>query len=72
MLTVNNMSKWQSFMWLWRFDSEAKFYWLKCFLLRHNLKDDVRINLSDFGIVRRVDYLELQRDKVKYSTMLEF
>ena len=56
MLRVTAMTKYQAFRWLWRFDSEARFFWLKCFLLGHNLKQDVLNNLHDFGVVKRVDF----------------
>lgn len=72
MLTINNMTKWQAFMWLWKFDSEEKFSWLKYFLLGHDLKDDVKINLCDFGISKRVCWFDLQRDKLNHATRLEF
>lgn len=49
MLRVTSLTNYKAFRWLWRFDSEAKWYWLKCFALRKNLKQDVEINLRDFG-----------------------
>lgn len=71
MLRVTAMSKYQAFRWLWRFDSEAKFYWLKCFLLGSNLKQDVIINLNDFGVVKRVDFYELKKLELQLSNQLE-
>ena len=50
MLRVTAMSRYQAFRWLWRFDNEAKWYWLKCYILGANLKEDVAINLNDFGV----------------------
>jgi hypothetical protein len=71
MLRVTAMNKYQAFRWLWRFDSEARFFWLKCFLLGSDLKQDVIINLSDFGVVKRVDFYELKRLKLQLSNQLE-
>lgn len=50
MLTVNAMNKRQSFVWLWRNDPEAKWFWFRCFLTGKNLKGDVLINIQTFGI----------------------
>ncbi len=44
------MTNYQSFRWLWRFDSEAKWFWLKLFLLRKNLQECVEDNLYTFGV----------------------
>lgn len=52
MLRVTNMSNYQSFRWLWRFDSEAKWFWLLCFIKGASLNKDVQINLNDFGVVK--------------------
>lgn len=56
MLPVNKMSKYQAFRWLWRFDSEARYFWLWCYLKSlfngTHLKDDVAINLRDFGVCK--------------------
>lgn len=48
MLKVTSMSSYKAFRWLWRFDPEAKWYWLTRFIMNHNLKEDVLINLTDF------------------------
>jgi hypothetical protein len=72
MLRVTAMTKYQAFRWLWRFDSEARLFWLKCFLLGHDLKEDVIINLSDFGVVKRVDFYQLKRLQLQLSNQLEF
>lgn len=49
MLTVNKMTRWQAFMWLWRHDSEARWHWFKCCIMRADLRKDVTINLRDYG-----------------------
>lgn len=72
MLRVTAMTNYQAFRWLWRFDSEAKFYWLKCFILGSSLKESVADNLQDFGVVKRVDFYQLKRLKLQLSTQLEF
>lgn len=55
MLPVNKMTRYQACRWLCRFDPEAKWHWLKCFLFsRANLKEDVMINLRDYGVVPKV------------------
>lgn len=33
---------------MWRFDPEAKWFWLLCFLKGNDLQKDVAINLHDF------------------------
>ena len=53
MLRVTAMSNYQSFRWLWRFDPEAKWFWLKLFLLQKNLQECVEDNLYTFGIIKR-------------------
>lgn len=53
MLSVNNMSKYQAFRWLWRNDPEARWYWFRCFLKGSDLRTDVTINLRDFGLTKR-------------------
>ena len=50
MLRHTAMSRYQAFRWLWRFDSEAKWFWLWCYVKNENLKEDVAINLRDFGV----------------------
>ena len=72
MLKSTSMSKYQSFRWLWRFDSEAKWLWLACFIKGNDLKQDVIINLSDFGVVKRIDYYQMKKQQLKHSTQLEF
>ena len=72
MLRVTAMTKYQAFRWLWRFDSDARFFWLKCFILGHDLKQDVGINLRDFGVVKQVDLYQLKRLQLKLSNQLEF
>jgi len=49
MLRVTAMTRYQAFRWLWRFDSEAKWFWLLCFVKGADLKEDVWINLRDYG-----------------------
>lgn len=55
MLTANRMSKWQAFVWLWRNDPEAKFFWFKLWLTGVHLKDAVKHNLKDFGYFPKVN-----------------
>jgi len=50
MKRVTALSNYQSFRWLWRFDSEAKWFWLRCFLQGKSLQEDVVINLDTFGV----------------------
>ena len=50
MLTINRMNSWQAFIWLWRNDPEAKWFWFRCFLLAKNNKEDVLINIRTFGL----------------------
>ncbi|WP_430010232.1 hypothetical protein [Methylophaga lonarensis] len=52
MLTVNRMTRWQAFIWLWRHDSEARWLWFRYWLMRADLRIDVQINLRDFGVSR--------------------
>jgi hypothetical protein len=52
MLKATSLSKYKSFRWLWRFDAEAKWFWLRCFVRGHNLQEDVLINLRDFGVLK--------------------
>jgi len=49
MLKVTAMTRYQSFRWLWRFDSEAKWFWLRCYIMGADLQEDVGINLRDFS-----------------------
>lgn len=51
MLRVTSMTNYQSFRWLWRFNHEAKWFWLKLFLLRENLQGCVADNLYTFGVI---------------------
>lgn len=49
----NQLTRYQAFRWLWRFDSEAKWYWLRVYLFsKSNLQDDVWQNLKDFGVCK--------------------
>lgn len=53
MLTLNKMSRYQAFRWLWRFDSEARWFWFGRYILsKSNLVEDVRQNYQDFGATR--------------------
>lgn len=53
MLTLNRMSRYQAFRWLWRFDSEARWFWFGRYILsKSNLVNDVRQNYRDFGATR--------------------
>ena len=72
MLKATSMNKYQSFRWLWRFDAESKWFWLWCLIKGNDLKQDVIINLSDFGVVKRIDYYQMKRQLLKHSTQLEF
>jgi hypothetical protein len=49
MKTVNTISRWAAFVWLWRHDSEARWFWLWCYLRGHNVREDMACNLRDFG-----------------------
>lgn len=53
MKRVTSLSSYKSFRWLWRFDSEAKWFWLSCFLKGSNLQEDVIINLDTFGVSKK-------------------
>lgn len=53
MLRVTAMTNYQAFRWLVRFDSEARFLWIIAFLSRYDLRQDVQVNLRDFGVVKR-------------------
>tara|TARA_R110000823_G_C15952906_1_gene502414 strand:+ start:1630 stop:1848 length:219 start_codon:yes stop_codon:yes gene_type:complete len=72
MLRVTSLTKYQAFRWLWRFDAEAKWFWFWCFIKGSDLREDVMINLNDFGVCKRVDYYEMKRQQLKWSTRLEF
>ena len=56
MLRWTAMSNYQAFRWLWRYDSDAKWFWLityiKMALLRdtEELRGCVGDNLHDFGV----------------------
>lgn len=52
MKTVNSLNRYQAFRWLWRFDPEGRLLWLKAFLRGCDLREDVAINLRDFGVTR--------------------
>lgn len=56
MKTVNTISRWAAFIWLWRHDSEAKWFWLRAYLAGANLRGDVAINLRDFGLTNKGKY----------------
>lgn len=53
MLTVNRMTKWQAFMWLWWNDSEARWIWFKLWIRGKHLKDAVADNLACYGLTGR-------------------
>ena len=52
MLRITSMNNYQAFRWLWRFDNEAKWFWLKILLSPSggNLIEEVKVNFADFGI----------------------
>lgn len=53
MTRVTNLTRYKAFRWLWRFDNEAKWFWLHCYLFsKADLKEDVAINLQDFGLTK--------------------
>jgi hypothetical protein len=52
MRKATSLTRYQSFRWLWRFDPEAKWFWLRCYLKGADLQQDVLINLRDFGVVK--------------------
>jgi len=50
MKTINSLTRYQAFRWLWRYDNEAKWFWLKVYLFsRADLRKDVRQNYDTFG-----------------------
>lgn len=49
MLTINMLTHWQAFIWLWRNDPEARWFWFKCWLFNENLNAAVQDNYRDFG-----------------------
>ena len=54
MKTVTSISRWAAFVWLWRNDSEAKWFWFKRWLLSNsNLNECVFENLRDFGLTQK-------------------
>ena len=50
MKRATSLSRYQSFRWLWRFDSEARWFWFLQYMLGADLQKDVLINLRDFGV----------------------
>jgi hypothetical protein len=64
MKTVNTISRWAAFVWLWRHDSEARWFWLWQFLKGHNLREEVACNLRDFGLTKG-DGLPLGRNRLR-------
>ena len=52
MKTINTISRYACFVWLWRNDPEYKWGWLEYYLRGYDLRDDVKINLSDFGLTK--------------------
>ncbi|AWL11914.1 hypothetical protein HMF8227_01439 [Saliniradius amylolyticus] len=53
MKTVNTISKWAAFVWLWRHDAEAKWYWLRQLIKGVDLREAVADNLMDFGLTSK-------------------
>ncbi len=49
MKTVNTISKKAAFVWLWRHDPEAKWFWLLQYVKGEDLREDVAINYKDYG-----------------------
>jgi len=49
MKTVNTISRRAALVWLWRNDSEARWFWLLQYIRGHELRRDVVINLKQFG-----------------------
>lgn len=52
MLRVTAMTDYQALRWLWRHDSEARWFWLGRFIFSNNLRDAVEDNLYTYGVVR--------------------
>jgi hypothetical protein len=52
MRKATSLNRYQSFRWLWRYDNEAKWFWLWAYIQGANLQEDVLINLRDFGVVK--------------------
>jgi len=53
MLKVTSMTNYQAFRWLWRFDAEAKWFWLFTYISGNKLQPCVADNLDTFGVVKR-------------------
>lgn len=49
MTRVTSLTQWQSFIWLWRNDPEAKWFWFWCWIKRASLKEAVLDNYQIFG-----------------------
>lgn len=57
MKTVRTISRYAAFVWLWRKDSDAKWFWLRCWLFTPcNLNICVYENLRDFGLTAKSRY----------------
>ena len=54
MKTVNTISRYAAFSWLWKHDPEAKWFWFRAFIMGANLREDVAINLRDFGLTSKI------------------
>ncbi|NRD34554.1 hypothetical protein HQQ92_22840 [Shewanella sp. DC2-4] len=52
MKRATSLTRYQSFRWLWRFDSEARWFWFWQYVCGADLQQDVLINLRDFGVGR--------------------
>jgi hypothetical protein len=50
MKTINTISRRAAFVWLWRHDSEARWFWLLQYIKGHDLRLDVAINLRAYGL----------------------
>lgn len=49
MKSAMTLSNWAAFVWLWRHDPEAKWFWLCCYIKHAELQEDVAINYATFG-----------------------
>ncbi len=49
MKNIKTITNWQAFVFLWRHDPEARWFWFKCFIKFTDLREDVEINLRSFG-----------------------
>lgn len=54
MKTATSISNYAAFVWLWRNDPEAKWFWFRCFITGNKLQQCVVDNLRDFGLTKKI------------------